>query len=344
MKGREVLIEPLSAGGHAAALMIDGRLEDLLVDPDSASSTPQPEAIYLAAAGRPMKGSGGVIVDLGGGTTGFLRGPRPPAPGTRLLVQVAGWAESGKAPPVSARLRLKGHLALLTPGAAGRNIARSITDATTRTALGEVAAAAMAAAPPELGLILRSAAAEAEPAEITAEIAELLEIYTTLLSRVDGSPGCLMPAPAAAAVARRDWVHRGDPVREAPNALADAGVWEEVAALRQPHVPLGLRHMTIEPTRALVAVDVNTGGDTTPAAALKANLAAARELPRQLRLRGLGGQITIDFAPLAKTERPRIESALAAALRGDGIDTSLAGWTPLGHLELSRKRARRPLV
>ena len=102
--------------------------------------------------------------------------------------------------------------------------------------------------------------------------------------------------------------------------------------------------MTIEPTRALVAVDVNTGGDLSPAAALKANLAAAAELPRQLRLRGLGGQVTVDFAPLARADRPKVERALTAALRHDGIETTLAGWTPLGHLELQRKRPRRPLA
>ena len=102
--------------------------------------------------------------------------------------------------------------------------------------------------------------------------------------------------------------------------------------------------MTVEPTRALVAVDVNTGGDLSPAAALKVNLAAAAELPRQLRLRGLGGQVTIDFAPLARAERPRVERALARALADDGIETTVAGWTPLGHLELQRKRARRPLA
>ncbi|HVH03818.1 MAG TPA: ribonuclease E/G, partial [Amaricoccus sp.] len=88
---------------------------------------------------------------------------------------------------------------------------------------------------------------------------------------------------------------------------------------------------------------VNTGRDASPAAALKANLAAAAELPRQLRLRGLGGQVTVDFAPLARADRPRIERALAAALRDDAIDTTVLGWTPGGHLELQRKRARRPL-
>ena len=98
--------------------------------------------------------------------------------------------------------------------------------------------------------------------------------------------------------------------------------------------------MYVEPTRALVAVDVNTGGDTSPAAGLKANLAAARELPRQLRLRGLGGQITLDLAPMAKKDRRGFETALRAAFRKDGVETALVGWTPLGHYELQRKRDR----
>ena len=102
--------------------------------------------------------------------------------------------------------------------------------------------------------------------------------------------------------------------------------------------------MFIEATRALVAVDVNTGGDFSFAAGLKANLAAARDLPRQLRLRGLGGQVVIDFAPVGKKDRLSIEQVLTRALRADAIDTNIVGWTPLGHLELQRKRERLPLA
>jgi Rne/Rng family ribonuclease len=143
--------------------------------------------------------------------------------------------------------------------------------------------------------------------------------------------------------AAREWAEPGTDTDECGAALADAGIWEEIDALRQPQVALGAGFISIEPTKALVAVDVNTGADLSPAAALKANLAAARELPRQLRLRGLGGQVVIDFAPLAKPDRARVEQTLTAALRGDGIDTTIAGWTPLGHLELLRRRTRRPL-
>jgi len=76
---------------------------------------------------------------------------------------------------------------------------------------------------------------------------------------------------------------------------------------------------------------------------LKANIALARLLPRQLRVRGLGGQITLDLAPMPKKDRRQFEQILKAAFRADPVETSLAGWTPLGHYELQRKRERRPL-
>ena len=99
----------------------------------------------------------------------------------------------------------------------------------------------------------------------------------------------------------------------------------------------------VEPTHAFVAVDVNTGGDTSPAAGLKANLAAAGVLARLLRIKGLGGQIVVDFAPMPKKDRRAVESALRAGIRRDAIETSLVGWTQMGHFELNRKRARAPL-
>lgn len=343
MKGRRILIEPLPVGGHAAALVVDGRLEDLLIDPDPSDAAPRPEAIFRARVGRPMKGLGGVMVELGDGRTGFLRTKRSPAPGRPLLVQVGGWAEPGKAPPVSDRLRLKGRAAVLTPGAPGLNVSRQIRDEHMRQALLDLAAAAMQGAGDDLGLILRTRAGVTRSEAILEEVAALRADWSRIaMAAAGGAPACLRDGPGAAEEARREWEEPGTDCLEAPGALADSGVWEEVAVLATGREPLGAGFIIVEPTRALVAVDVNTGGDLSPAAALKANLAAARALPRHLRLRGLGGQVVIDFAPLARRERPRVEAALGAALRSDGIDTALAGWTPLGHLELVRRRIRRP--
>ncbi len=343
MKGRQILIESLASGGEAAALMVNGRLEDLLIDPGLSDPTPRPESIHCAITGRPMKGMGGVMVELGSGQTGYLRTSRPPAAGSRILAQVSGWAEPGKAPPVTDRLLLKGRHAILTPGAPGLNIARGIRDPERRAALSDLLAEAMRGTTPELGVIIRSNAERAPLDEISAEISSLRAAWQAIRAGASGPAKQLHAAPTAGEEALRDWLLPGNNLLQSATALRDQEVWSEARAMGEPRVDLDVGFMFVEPTRALTTVDVNTGAGTGSAVALRANLAAIRELPRQLRLRGIGGQIVVDFAPLAKSDRPRIEAALSAALRADGIDTSLAGWTPLGHLELLRKRARRPL-
>ena len=88
---------------------------------------------------------------------------------------------------------------------------------------------------------------------------------------------------------------------------------------------------------------MNTGRDTSLAAGIKANLSCARALPRVLRLRGLGGQVVIDPAPMPKKDRKAFEIALRQAFKSDDIETVLVGWTTMGLFELQRKRARAPL-
>ena len=76
----------------------------------------------------------------------------------------------------------------------------------------------------------------------------------------------------------------------------------------------------------------------------RANLAAARMIARQLRLRQLGGGIVVDFAALdAPRERERVRQAIAAALAGDPARPQLLGWTRLGHLEIVRPRRFRSI-
>ena len=136
-----------------------------------------------------------------------------------------------------------------------------------------------------------------------------------------------------------------DDVIEGEGAFDSFDLYSALSDLTQPRI--GLKqgaHAFVEPTRALVAVDVNTGADRSLSAGLSANLALAEALPGQLRLRGLGGQIVLDMAPMAKKERRRVEDALRHAVRRDGSDIVLAGWTPLGHFELQRKRDRWPLT
>ena len=342
MKGRIVVLDMLGDQA-AAALIIDGVLEDLAIDPPGDAALPG--AIYRAVADRPVKGQGGLFVKLPQGS-GFLRQTAGIAPGDRLLVQVTGPAEPGKATPVTTRLLFKSRYAILTPGAPGLNISRKIREEDTRTLLDDLAKTAMLGAAENLGLILRSASEAAEPAEVAADVTDMRALAETVLADTAGPPELLVEGASAQETAWRDWADPApDEVVDTAGGFADHGVLDMIDALRQPYVGLtGGGHMMIEPTRALLSIDVNTGPDMSPAASLKANIAAVRELPRQLRLRGLGGQIVVDFAPMPKKDRAILDQVLRAAFKGEASETNLAGWTTLGLFEMTRKRDRLPLA
>ena len=343
MKGCVIALDHLH-GRQAAAMIVDGRLLEFAIDaPDQAP--PQAGAIFRAVADRQMKGQGGIFLKLPGGGSAFLKQVGGISPGQRLLVQVTGHAEQGKAVPVTTRILFKSRYAIVTPDAPGLNISRSIRDEAERVRLSGLAEAAMQGAPASLGLILRSACAGVEQGLVLSDIAQMRDMAQKVLADILGGPELLLDAPGAHELAWRDWVDPPpDEVADRPGAFRQFGVEEMLDALLDPVVALGAgATMAIEPTRALIAVDVNTGGDTSPAAALKANLAAARDLPRQLRLRAIGGQIVVDFAPMPKKDRHILDQSLKAAFRSDGVETTLAGWTPLGNFEIQRKRDRMPL-
>jgi len=344
MKGVAIYLDTLSDGRRAAARMIDGRLDDILIDPPEDLGPALPEAIFLARMGRQMKGMGGAMVDLAPGLNGFLREAKGLSPGAGILVQVTTASEAGKAPPVTRRVLFKSRYAIVTPDRPGINVSRTIRDEELRGLLGELGQQGMEGANDEMGLIIRSAAAEAGDEEVADDITRMRSLAEHVLAEQD-APQCLVDAPDAHTLAWRDWAQPvPDLVDDQDSAFERGAVWEEISQAVLPQVPLtGGANMAIEPTRALVAVDVNTGPDTSLAAGLKANVAALRALPGALRLRGLGGQVIIDLAPFPKRERSQLEQVLKAALRADGSETNIAGWTPLGHVELQRKRDRRPL-
>ncbi|MEZ5769898.1 MAG: ribonuclease E/G, partial [Paracoccaceae bacterium] len=320
--------------------LVDGRLDDLVVD--AGDDAPRPGAIYRAICDRPVKGQGGMFVRLPEGS-GFLRGARGLKPGQALLVQVTGWAEDGKAVPLTERVLFKSRFAIVTPGAPGVNVSRRIRDEAARVRLQEIASE-VPGGQDETGLILRSEAEAGSDAAIAEDIARMRELARAVLGDAEGREAeLLVEGPDAHALAWRDWP-APDVLAEDNGSFARHGVDELIAAMRTARIALaGGAFAWIEPTRALVAVDVNTGPDSSPAAGLKANIALARDLPRQLRCRGLGGQITVDFAPMPKKDRRTLEQVLRAAFRADAVETALAGWTPLGLYELQRKRERRPL-
>ena len=336
MKGRQVLLDHIG-DIEAAALLVDGRLEDLLLDmPDD---LPRPGAIFRAICDRPMKGQGGMMVRLPDGT-GFLRQGKGLAPGQPVLVQATGFADPGKAVPVTQKLLFKSRYAIVTPSAPGWNVSRQIRDEQERVRLKTLAEAE---ADPEFGLILRSAAAGAEDGAVAEDIAAMTDLARAVAGDAAGAePEALADGDGPHGLAWRDWTEPASVSTES-GCFAAQGVLDAINALFDPVEPLGAGSLSVEPTRALVAVDVDTGGDASPAAGLKSNLAAAKALPRALRLQGLGGQVVVDMAPMPKGQRGQVETTLRAALRSDPVETAVVGWTTLGHLELQRKRERLPL-
>ena len=107
--------------------------------------------------------------------------------------------------------------------------------------------------------------------------------------------------------------------------------------------------MVINTTEALVAIDVNSGKDTSERnienTALKTNLEAANEIARQLRLRDLGGLVVIDFIDMDDYRNNfKVEKAIKTALYRDRARVQVGRISMFGLLELSRQRLRSSFI
>ncbi len=120
---------------------------------------------------------------------------------------------------------------------------------------------------------------------------------------------------------------------------------EQIQETQTNRVPLtGGGSLVIDETEALIAIDVNTGGDVQhrnqQAAILNTNLEAAQEIARQLRLRQMSGIIVVDFVDM---DNPHNEQLLIEKvkeeLKKDRISADFVDLTGLGLVEITRKRA-----
>ena len=103
--------------------------------------------------------------------------------------------------------------------------------------------------------------------------------------------------------------------------------------------------IVIDQTEALVAIDVNSGNfrveDSAEETAYRLNLAAAKEISRQLRLRDLGGVIVNDFIDMRRERHRRgLERALRDATKRDRARTKILRTSPFGLIEMTRQRVR----
>ena len=128
------------------------------------------------------------------------------------------------------------------------------------------------------------------------------------------------------------------------------GVEDELQRALQPQVNLKSGgSLVIEQTEAMISIDVNTGaflgGNNLEETVFRTNLEAAQAIPRQLRLRNLGGIIVIDFIDMHEEEHQRqVLRALEKACESDPARTFVDGFSSLGLVQMSRKRTRASLA
>jgi ribonuclease G len=304
--------------------------------------------------------------------------------GDALLVQVIKDPIGDKGARLSAGVTLPGRLLVMTPGQAGVAVSRRIEDETQRavlTALGEqLLAEECDALIPGAGFIFRTAAQGASLGELAQDAQTLAEVWRCIEDRrksarppttlyrdlgpieramrdiVRGDVARVLIDDAGAAEAARAYCRKAMPgaeirIENAGRGLFDDyGLEEQIARLSQPRVALPSGGwITIETTEALTAVDVNSGSFVQSGGleetSLAVNLEAAAEVGRQIRLRGIGGLIVVDFIHLGDGgNAARVLEALEQSLSFDRAPVQISPMTEFGIVAITRKRLREPLA
>jgi len=303
--------------------------------------------------------------------------------GQSLLVQVAKDPIATKGARLTTSIALASRYLVLMPTSAHIGISQRIEDPVERERLRVATEAARAAAGSDVsrGMIVRTAADGVAEALLEADVRWLERVWQRIDERQRelGAPALVyQELPLHTRVIRdlagpdlqtvkidergtyervRDFVGEFVPefadrvlFYDDPVALFDRyGIEDEIERALSSKVALRCGgHLVIEQTEAMTTVDVNTGAyvgarnleDTV----FRTNLEAAAVLPRQLRLRNLGGIIVVDFIDMEDEEhRRQVLRALEKACESDPARIRISGISDLGLVEISRKRTRESL-
>jgi ribonuclease G len=374
---RQLLISA-GPGEWRAALLEEGIPVELFVERGDRSET---GSIHLGRVRQLAPALDAAFVDIGGDRPAFLpqgevlpRGSRLNE-GERVVVQILREAQGGKAARVTMAAILRGRLVELIVGGRGSadgaalltQLAPTLTLPRSRGREGASLPRGNGGGP---GWGLRFL----EPAPVEAfavEAAALARRWHDILDRASQLEPPARVDPAASFSAALAGSLPGAPdeiLADAPAAIPElraAFPDSAIAHLPETSWPIDLDavfaealsgtialpaggSVHFEATRAGMLIDVDTGTPETGSperTGLAANLAAARTIARQIRLRNLGGGVVVDFVGLdSRSAREKLRAALAEALARDPAAPQLLGWTRLGHFELVRPRRGRPLA
>jgi ribonuclease E len=294
-----------------------------------------------------------------------------------LLVQVVKEERGNKGAALTTYLSLAGRYCVLMPNTShGGGISRKISNAGDRKRLKSIMADMKL--PPSMGCIVRTAGLQRTKVEIKRDFDYLARLWdgireTTLSSSapalvygdsdlikrairdiynreideviVEGEDGyrhakdfmkLLMPSHA------RKVKHYSDPVP----LFQRAHVEDQLGAMYHPVVQLKSGgYLVINPTEALVSIDINSGRSTREHSieqtATATNLEATQEIARQLRLRDMAGLVVIDFIDMDNGSNVRkVEKAMKEALKNDRARIQVGRISSFGLMEMSRQRLR----
>ena len=294
-----------------------------------------------------------------------------------LLVQVVKEERGNKGAALTTYLSLAGRYCVLMPNTShGGGISRKISNGADRKRLKSIMSDLKL--PSTMGLIVRTAGLSRTKVEIKRDFDYLARLWDEIRERTLGStaPALIYRDSDLVKRAIRDLYHReieeviveGEEGYKAARGFMKLlmpshvrrvklhsettplfqrhGVEDQLSAMYQPVVQLKSGgYLVINPTEALVSIDINSGRSTREhnieQTATNTNLEAAQEIARQLRLRDMAGLIVIDFIDMEQNSHVRkVEKAMKEALKNDRARIQVGRISSFGLMEMSRQRLR----
>lgn len=299
--------------------------------------------------------------------------------GQDLLVQIIKEENPLKGAFVSTYISLPGRFFVLMPGSKQGGISRKIEDEKERKRLKDIIKTSNI--PEDIGLIARTACESIPKTELLKDLRYLIRLWNNLKQKVSTASVPSLVFKDRDIVIRFLRDHLTSDVKEivvdtvegrdkikaflriiAPRQVAsvklydgDKPVFDKIGIesqidqvfQRKVDLPSG-GHIVIEPTEALVSIDVNSGRNISEKdienTALTTNLEAAEEIARQLRLRDLGGIIVIDFIDMRnRSNRRKLEKYTREHLKHDKARTEIAMISKFGLMQLVRQKLKAPI-
>lgn len=293
--------------------------------------------------------------------------------GQDIMVQVKKEAFAEKGARVTGDITIPGHFLVLLPFQNDVSISRKIVDDRRREHLRRLIENNK---PERVGIILRTACLEAEDQEIMGELGRLLEVWQELKHRYDKSkaPAMIYEDVNVLDRALRDYWHNDISkiivnnrkvkdkverfIKNHGNGYTLHIQYEQGALFEKYGLEKDIRkalrrkvwlksggYLIFDTTEAMTVIDVNSGkytGKTDFEETIhRLNLEAAVEIPRQLRLRSIGGIILIDFIDMREqSHQNEVIAALQQELDKDKVHSRIIGMTGLGFVEMTRKKSR----